>query len=112
MSSTATQPDAGLLGGVAVGGVVGSLGRYAVGLALPHPLGSFPWSTLVVNVTGGVAMGLLVAFLVPERLSLVLWIGTAVLAVVYAVDSVLGWRRAAAGRATLRTAAPVRTETS
>lgn len=43
---------------------MGSLGRYAVGLALPHDLGSFPWSTLVVNLTGALAMGLLVAYLV------------------------------------------------
>lgn len=42
---------------------MGSLGRYAVGLALPHTIGSFPWSTLVVNLTGALAMGLLVAFL-------------------------------------------------
>lgn len=42
---------------------MGSLGRYAVGLALPHPAGSFPWSTLVVNLSGALAMGLLVAFL-------------------------------------------------
>lgn len=49
---------------VAVGGVLGSLGRWAVGLALPHAPGSFPWATLVVNVSGAFAMGLLVAFLV------------------------------------------------
>ncbi|CAN7215776.1 fluoride efflux transporter FluC [Knoellia sp. LjRoot47] len=63
MSSPAAQPDATLLLGIAAGGVVGSLGRYAVGLALPHPAGSFPWSTLVVNLSGALAMGLLVAFL-------------------------------------------------
>ncbi|WP_404380042.1 CrcB family protein [Knoellia locipacati] len=63
MSSPATRPDPALLVGIAGGGVVGSLGRYAVGLVLPHPVGSFPWSTIVVNLTGAVAMGLLVAFL-------------------------------------------------
>lgn len=57
------MPDPALLLGIAAGGVVGSLGRYAVGLALPHPAGSFPWSTLVVNLTGALAMGLLVAYL-------------------------------------------------
>ena len=51
-----------LLGVVAVGGAVGSLGRYAVGLALPHVAGDFPWATFVVNVTGSLAMGLLVAW--------------------------------------------------
>ena len=54
--------DAGLLGAVALGGVLGSLGRYAVGLALPHPAGSFAWSTFLVNVTGSLAMGVLVVW--------------------------------------------------
>ena len=49
---------------VAVGGVIGSLGRYAVGLGLPHGAGDFPWATVLVNVSGAFAMGLLVAFLV------------------------------------------------
>jgi CrcB protein len=49
---------------VALGGVIGSLGRFAVGAALPHQGGAFPWATLVVNVTGAFAMGLLVAYLV------------------------------------------------
>ena len=49
---------------VALGGVVGSLGRYAVGLSLPHAAGEFPWATWLVNVSGAFAMGLLVAFLV------------------------------------------------
>ena len=53
-----------LLGAVAGGGVLGSLGRWGVGLALPHGTGTFPWSTFVVNVTGAFAMGLLVAYLV------------------------------------------------
>lgn len=57
-------PDVRLLAAVAAGGVVGSLGRWSVGLALPHAAGGMPWATLVVNVTGAFAMGLLVAFLV------------------------------------------------
>jgi CrcB protein len=55
---------ASALAAVAVGGVIGSLGRYAVGLLLPHAAGEFPWATLLVNVSGAFAMGLLVAFLV------------------------------------------------
>jgi hypothetical protein len=59
--------------------------------------GGAGWVALVtLGVDGRVIGLLLVAFLVPERLSLVLWIGSAVLALVYVVDSVLGWRRAAA----------------
>lgn len=62
MSLSPTHPL--LLVGVAAGGVVGSLGRYAVGLALPHSGGStFPWGTLTVNLTGALAMGILVGWL-------------------------------------------------
>ncbi|NHI18701.1 CrcB family protein [Phycicoccus endophyticus] len=53
-----------MLGTVALGGAIGSLGRWAVGLALPHIPGTVPWATLLVNVTGAFAMGMLVAFLV------------------------------------------------
>lgn len=49
------------LAAVALGGVVGSLGRWGVGLALPHSAGHWPWSTLVVNLSGCLLMGLLVA---------------------------------------------------
>ena len=54
--------DGGLLAAVATGGVLGSLGRYAVGLALPHASGTFGWSTFLVNVTGSLAMGVLVVW--------------------------------------------------
>ena len=54
--------DSGLLAAVAAGGVLGSLGRYAVGLALPHVSGAFAWSTFLVNVTGSLAMGVLVVW--------------------------------------------------
>lgn len=54
--------DAGLLGAVAAGGVLGSLSRYAVGLALPHDTGAFAWSTFLVNITGSLAMGVLVVW--------------------------------------------------
>ncbi len=49
------------LGAIAVGGAVGSLARWAVGLALPHASGHWPWSTLLVNLSGCVLMGVLVA---------------------------------------------------
>lgn len=53
-----------MLAAVALGGVLGSLGRYAVGLGLPHRPGEFPWGTMIVNVTGAFAIGLLVAYLI------------------------------------------------
>lgn len=43
---------------VALGGVLGALGRYALALALPS--GDWPWATLTVNLVGSLAIGLLV----------------------------------------------------
>jgi CrcB protein len=54
--------DGGLLAAVAAGGMLGSLGRYAAGLALPHAQGSFAWATFLVNVIGSFAMGALVVW--------------------------------------------------
>jgi CrcB protein len=48
-----------VLGAIAMGGSLGALGRYAVGEALPHAPGSFPWSTLLVNVSGCLLIGVL-----------------------------------------------------
>ena len=42
---------------VAGGGVAGSLLRYAVGLALPHDPGRWPWATLAVNVVASLVIG-------------------------------------------------------
>ena len=64
MAGPHARVDSRALAVVALGGVIGSLGRYAVGVLLPHVGGEFPWATLVVNVSGAFAMGLLVAFLV------------------------------------------------
>ncbi|MGL5860098.1 MAG: fluoride efflux transporter FluC [Phycicoccus sp.] len=58
-------PTAGALAAVALGGVLGSLGRWAVGAVVPAASGGFPWATFWVNVTGALAMGLLVAHLAP-----------------------------------------------
>ena len=63
MAEPVPGPDLAVLATVALGGVLGSLGRYAVGAALPHQPSTFPWATLTVNVTGAFAMGLLVAHL-------------------------------------------------
>ena len=46
---------------VAAGGALGSLGRWALAGALPEAADGWPWGTLLVNVTGALAMGLLIA---------------------------------------------------
>ncbi|WP_418275608.1 fluoride efflux transporter FluC [Isoptericola jiangsuensis] len=56
----ATRPphrDVRLVALVAAGGAVGSCLRWAVGLALPHADGHWPWSTFTVNVIGAFLLG-------------------------------------------------------
>jgi CrcB protein len=48
------------LAAVAVGGVLGALARYGIGLLLPHQSGMFPLGTLLINVLGGLLMGALI----------------------------------------------------
>ncbi|WP_277452972.1 CrcB family protein [Janibacter sp. DB-40] len=48
---------------VAAGGAVGTLGRWLVDGSLPEAGPGWGWATLTVNVTGALAMGLLVAWL-------------------------------------------------
>jgi len=47
---------------VAVGGALGSLGRWALAQAVTTAPGGFPWATLLVNVSGGFAIGVLMVF--------------------------------------------------
>ncbi len=57
---------AGVWAVVGVGGAVGSLARWAVAVRTPD--GSrLPWGTLVVNVTGAFALGLLVVLVARRR---------------------------------------------
>jgi CrcB protein len=47
---------------VFVGGLVGTGLRLGIDALLPHQVpGTFPWSTLIINVAGSFALGLLVA---------------------------------------------------
>ena len=51
----------------AAGGVLGALARWGAGQALPADAGSWPWSTLLVNLSGCLLLGLLVATLFPRH---------------------------------------------
>ena len=47
----------------ALGGALGALARWAIAEALPHSPGAWPWSTLLVNLVGCLALGGLLAVL-------------------------------------------------
>jgi fluoride exporter len=53
---------ADVLGVVALGGGLGSLGRYGAQQVLPTAGPGFPWSTLVVNLAGSALIGVLMVF--------------------------------------------------
>jgi CrcB protein len=57
MSDTGHRMD--VLAVIAAGGVLGAEARYGVGVVLPHTGDAWPWSTLLVNVSGCVAIGVL-----------------------------------------------------
>jgi CrcB protein len=65
---------------VALGGAVGSVARYSVGVAAARLLGlGYPWGTLIVNVLGGLAMGALFMRVGPESENLRLLLGVGLL---------------------------------
>ncbi|HEY4420134.1 MAG TPA: CrcB family protein [Pseudonocardia sp.] len=61
-----------VLGAIAVGGVIGAEARYVLGVVLPHDPGSWPWATLLENISGclliGVLMVVITEFVTPHRL--------------------------------------------
>lgn len=67
---------------VMLGGAIGSGGRYAVGQLAARHFPGFPWGTLIVNLAGGLLMGLLAGTLAREghmQNPLVLFLGAGVL---------------------------------
>ncbi|WP_219416928.1 fluoride efflux transporter FluC [Pseudonocardia nigra] len=61
-----------VLGAIAAGGVLGAEARYGLGLALPHAPKGWPWSTLLVNISGCLLIGVLMVVITelvrPHRL--------------------------------------------
>lgn len=52
---------------VGIGGGLGAMGRYGVGLLIGRMwVSQFPWGTLTVNVLGSLFMGLFIGFLARE----------------------------------------------
>ncbi|MFA6298135.1 MAG: CrcB family protein [Nocardioides sp.] len=67
---------------IAAGGALGSLGRWAVSQAVPSAPWRIPWGTWVENVSGGLALGLLMVFVLevwPPRRYLRPFLGVGVL---------------------------------
>lgn len=56
-----------VLAAVAAGGVLGAEARYGVGVLLPHADGAWPWSTLLINVSGCVLIGVLMVVITEVR---------------------------------------------
>lgn len=48
---------------VAIGGFIGTLARYELGLAWRATAGHIPWATLVINTSGAFLLGLVLAVL-------------------------------------------------
>jgi CrcB protein len=48
---------------IAIGAAVGGVSRYYLSAAVQHRMGStFPWGTLVINVTGSIVLGFLMRY--------------------------------------------------
>lgn len=48
------------MGAIGLGGAAGTLIRAAIAQALPSRSASFPWATLIVNVSGSVVLGFVI----------------------------------------------------
>ncbi|MER5275293.1 fluoride efflux transporter CrcB [Streptomyces sp. NPDC002809] len=57
MSTKSRNPQTAVVAVVALGGAVGACARYGAALLWPTPTGTFPWTTLVVNVVGCAVIG-------------------------------------------------------
>jgi fluoride exporter len=53
---------------VSIGGLGGAEVRYLLGVLFPEPAGSFPWTTLTINVAGSFLLGWLTALWAGGRL--------------------------------------------
>ncbi|MET8449676.1 fluoride efflux transporter CrcB [Streptomyces sp. NPDC005209] len=56
-----------VVGVVALGGALGATARYALSLAWPTSIGSFPWATFLINVAGCAVMGVLMVLITEVR---------------------------------------------
>jgi fluoride exporter len=57
------RPPAPVLAAISAGGVLGAVSRYGIGVAWPHDLRAFAWSTWTINVTGCLLIGVLMVLI-------------------------------------------------
>ncbi|MEU9088726.1 fluoride efflux transporter CrcB [Streptomyces sp. NPDC048428] len=57
MPTKSRNPQTAVVAVVALGGAVGASARYGAALLWPTATGTFPWTTLVVNVVGCAVIG-------------------------------------------------------
>jgi fluoride exporter len=57
------ESHAPVLGVIALGGGLGAIARYGLGLLLPTRPGQFPWGTFTINVTGCLLIGVLMVLI-------------------------------------------------
>jgi fluoride exporter len=55
-----------ILVAVGIGGVLGAQARYGLGRAIPHGPSALPWSTVLINASGCLAIGILMAVLLAQ----------------------------------------------
>lgn len=93
---------------VMIGGGIGAGARHLVNLGVPKVVGlGFPWATIVVNIVGSLAMGLLVGLLARrsgDTTAVRLFLATGILGgfttfSAFSLDFVTLWERGAAGTA-------------
>jgi CrcB protein len=93
---------------VMLGGAVGAAARYQIGTLAPRA--AFPWATLLVNIVGGLLMGLLVAREPSDQLRLLLGVGVLggfTTFSAFSLETVTLMQRGAAGTALAYVAASV-----
>jgi CrcB protein len=56
-----------MVAAVALGGALGTVGRYELALAEPVQSGRFPWATFTANLIGSLVLGIAVVVLVDGR---------------------------------------------
>lgn len=64
MSEAPVEPGTwSVLLAISAGGVLGALSRYGLGELIPHRTGEWPWSTWLVNTSGCLLIGVLMALI-------------------------------------------------